>query len=776
MIGGASRFERVPVIPEPPHDPTSLLVDDRTGWRAAAPGGFDGVDVSPCDGALSLALRPAAQRRFTETSGSFGGLVPPANVSLTSDGSVFLLDRRALTLKRFDPCTCRFVDVPCLGGHHRPPGGGHGATTEPAASWSHGGGARQLRNPGGVAICGDVLYVCDRGLDGKLATGSSPRRNALRTRIRGENHRVSVFLLPGFQLRGHLQPPGGRWKPVAVACDSRGCVWVADAWNGVIHRFTGRRSSAVVKGLDRPEHLALDRADRLWVIERVPTGERRLRVFDTGGSELPAPARVEDALARFAPVPFAVSPEGTLSLGALCTSQCPGASTTFDLHGLPADAPPITVAPFLTNGTYRTAALDSQTQGCQWHRVVVHGELPASTRLGVRTFCADEEYDADQLAGFATWARLEITSPTRGPGGGRPLLDCLVPSPPGRFLWLELTLTGNGTATPVVRAIEIEFPRLTSLRYLPAVFASEPTSADFTARFVSLFDTTVRGIERVVDTEASLFDPASTPAERVGTAPIDFLSWLATWIGVTFDRSWSEPRRRRLLARAGAFFAWRGTVRGLREQLLTLLGWDPPASCGATALHRTVCGERPLNCAPPPEVPAYEPPPLILEHFRLRRWLHLGVGRLGAQAMLWGQRIVNRTQLDASTQAGRAQLIMTPDPHRDPLHVYAHRFTVFVPACMGRSEAGRKSLDNLLRAESPAHTKWDVAWVEPRFRIGVQSMLGFDAVVAGLPPAMRLDGAPLGTGTLIGTTARPAGRRELRVGRSGRVGTGSQLN
>ena len=48
-------------------------------------------------------------------------------------------------------------------------------------------------------------------------------------------------------------------------------------------------------------------------------------------------------------------------------------------------------------------------------------------------------------------------------------------------------------------------------------------------------------------------------------------------------------------------FAWRGTVRGLREQLLTLLGWDPPASCGATALHRTVCGERPLNCAPPPE-------------------------------------------------------------------------------------------------------------------------------------------------------------------------------
>jgi hypothetical protein len=85
-------------------------------------------------------------------------------------------------------------------------------------------------------------------------------------------------------------------------------------------------------------------------------------------------------------------------------------------------------------------------------------------------------------------------------------------------------------------------------------------------------------------------------------------------------------------------------------------------------------------------------------------------------------------------------------------------------------------MENLLRSESPAHTRWDVEYVEPRFRIGVQSMIGFDAVVAGLPPGLRLGSGALGVGTLIASATRPGGPAGLRVGRTGRVGTGSQLN
>jgi phage tail-like protein len=353
--------------------------------------------------------------------------------------------------------------------------------------------------------------------------------------------------------------------------------------------------------------------------------------------------------------------------------------------------------------------------------------------------------------------------------------ECLVPSPPGRYLWLRLTLSSTGVDTPIIRALELEFPRLSSLRYLPAVFAAEPASADFTARFLSLFDTTLRGIERRVDTAAGLFDPMSTPAERVGAATIDFLSWLASWIGVSFDRSWPELRRRRFLKGAARLFALRGTVNGLRQQLLQWLGWDGGFECGAAGRACPRCADKPLNCAPEPARAPYPTPPLVLEHFRLRRWLFLGTARLGAQAVLWGQQIVNRTQLDRNARAGATRLITTPDPKRDPLHFYAHGFTVFVPACIGRSAGGRQSMNNLLRRESPAHTTWDIAYVEPRFRIGVQSMIGFDAVVGCLPAPARVGESPLGVASLVASARRRDGRKDMRAGRSGRIGMGSQL-
>ena len=82
--------------------------------------------------------------------------------------------------------------------------------------------------------------------------------------------------------------------------------------------------------------------------------------------------------------------------------------------------------------------------------------------------------------------------------------DCLIRSGPGRYLWLELEFTGNGSVTPVLGSVEIEFPRISLRRLLPAVFGAEPVSADFTDRFLSLYDTSFRTVEHQIDTEARL--------------------------------------------------------------------------------------------------------------------------------------------------------------------------------------------------------------------------------------------------------------------------------
>ena len=315
-----------------------------------------------------------------------------------------------------------------------------------------------------------------------------------------------------------------------------------------------------------------------------------------------------------------------------------------------------------------------------------------------------------------------------------------------------------------VRRVVLDFPRISLRRYLPAVFGEEPHSADFTDRLLAVFDRGFREIEAQLDELPGLFDPLSAPAGGRS----DFLGFIASWIGVTLDRKLPLAERRRFLKQAGELAKLRGTLPGLRRTLHAHLGLAPAR---ATCLG---------DCAPctTPSPPAFQPPDLVLEHFKLRRWLLLGSGRLGDAAVLWGQNIVNRSQLggpseNGSARLGSSQLITTQDPFRDPFHVYAHRFSVFVPGWIGRSPERRKSLERLIGSEKPANTAHQLVYVEPRFRIGVQSMIGFDAVVGRYPQGVELGAAPLGKGTIL--SGGPKGTPLLSVGRDARVGTTTRL-
>ncbi|MBB3219829.1 phage tail protein [Pseudoduganella umbonata] len=741
----APLFPRMPHIPGPPFEPTSLLLDARTGWRVH-PSAWHDVEAA-LDCTLQLAESAASMRVFTEPSGSFGGLVAPSHVAQSGDGTVYLLDRDHHALKRFDPCRCLFASVACIGGE--------------------GGGAREWRAPGGLAIGCGRLYVCDGGV------AAHPTAN----------RRVSVFSLEGLALYGHLVPRGvAGWRPAAVALDARGYAFVTDALNGMVHVFSpALRFVRSLAGFSNPGAIAIDACGLLFVLHDGPAG-KALRIVDAEGGDQPVPGRVDAVARRFAPLPFSVDAAGRLHLHALCAGAG-GSSLVFDEHGEPVlPEPPAAAVQFTAAGDVTIGPLDSKIHACVWHRVILRAALPEAARVTVESFTADEIIPPDQLDDFARWETGQIASqPAAQPAGAGDDWDCLLRSAGGRYLWLRLTLAGGGTATPAIAAIEIEFPRIGPRQYLPAVFGAEAGSADFTDRYLALFDTTWRGLERRIDTLPGLFDPLSAPAERVDGAPVDSLTWLASWIGLRFDRSWDEDKRRRLLKEAGGALDRRGTLQGLRDALVLMLGLDRGTACACPGEPVVRCGCRPMNCAPP-AAPAFtwRVPPLVLEHFRVRRWLYLGQGRLGERSMLWGQRIVNRSQLDMNAQADVTRLIARPAPLHDPFSSHAHQFTVFVPACVRDDDAGRKALDNLLAAESPAHTRWHVEYVEPRFRIGVQSTLGFDAVIAAPPPAHALGSQPLG-GAVVGESARVpvhdrAGGRKWQTGIRGRLGATSRIN
>ena len=733
-------IQMLPPVPRPPHDPNVLTLDISRGWRAAA---LNAVVVAPRDGTLQLALTAGA-RDLHEPSGSFGGLVPPAWVTIGEGGDIWLLDRTKGTIAKFDDCTCGFVTVPHTGGS------GHGARQFVEA--------RAI-----VATCGNLVVV-DRAAA-----------------------RLSVFSQRGYALREHVTPPASAqpvpWQPTCIAADSRGHLYVGDPANGVVHRFSTRGVwLSAIGGVGSVEHLAVDRHDRLHVA--VATSPAVL-VFAPDGTPL-EPVRSRDAIAsRFAALPFRVTAAGVIDFAHhhhCCTAA-------FDATGAPlAGGAPATKVTFATAGTYRTAPLDSDIARCQWHRVTLTADLPPGCSVMVCTRTSELAEPDDLVAALpdAAWETRAVARRPTGSDGTCVEWDCLVRSGPGRFAWLELRLQGDGKATPRVHCVTLESPRVSLSRWLPGVFVHDPDAGDFTDRFLSLFDTTLRSIESQLDQQAGLFDPRSSPATSPSAGAPDFLSWLAGWVGIALDRNWPEARRREYLRRAPALFDARGTVAGLRSMLLLYLGLrdDAPSvagtcGCGGEAdkmQEALRCEPRCDPCAPPPPPRAHRAPALLLEHWRLRRWLFVGGARLGEDAALWGTAIVGRSQLGRGARTGITRLVGTQDPFRDPMHVYASTFTVFVPARVVCDDAARRGLEALLRDESPAHTRWHLEPVSPRFRIGVQSMIGYDSVVGRYPAAgVTVDQSTLGRATILGGPPGDPATPPMRVGTTARIGSTTTL-
>jgi phage tail-like protein len=95
---------------------------------------------------------------------------------------------------------------------------------------------------------------------------------------------------------------------------------------------------------------------------------------------------------------------------------------------------------------------------------------------------------------------------------------------------------------------------------LPGVLQDD----EFTQRFLGAFDDAYAPIITTLDSLACYFDPH--------LAPPDFVDFLAGWVGIALDDSWSVEQRRAIVAGAALVHRRRGTRRGIEEALGLGLG------------------------------------------------------------------------------------------------------------------------------------------------------------------------------------------------------------
>jgi phage tail-like protein len=210
-------------------------------------------------------------------------------------------------------------------------------------------------------------------------------------------------------------------------------------------------------------------------------------------------------------------------------------------------------------------AFDGKEPGCVWHRLLMDGTIPSGTQVLVQSRAADSK---DALA-FMDW-NPEPQPYLRFTGAElpyyQPALDCssnkagtwelLFQAAVGQYLQIQLTLTGNGRATPRLQALRVYYPRFSYLtHYMPTVYQDDPTSASFLDRYLANPEGFITALEERVQQVQELFDPRTVPAE--------YLDWLASWLGTSLDFTWTTQTRRFFLENAPRFFQSRGTPNGV---------------------------------------------------------------------------------------------------------------------------------------------------------------------------------------------------------------------
>jgi len=227
---------------------------------------------------------------------------------------------------------------------------------------------------------------------------------------------------------------------------------------------------------------------------------------------------------------------------------------------------------------------DSNIIGCTWHRLLLDAQIPAGTEISIRARAADDPL----LLDVTNWIEQPVLY-LRSGGAELPYYDpwhdlhdqqnplpertgtweILFQRTSGRYLQLELTISGTGRSTPAIRALRAWYPRFSYLEhYLPAIYQEDPLWSPFLDRWLANFEGLYTNLEDKIEHIAELFDPRAAPAES--------LEWLACWFGLVLDPLWDEQRRRLLIRHIDQLYRRRGTAYGIEIALRLYL--DPVVS------------------------------------------------------------------------------------------------------------------------------------------------------------------------------------------------------
>lgn len=385
-------------------------------------------------------------------------------------------------------------------------------------------------------------------------------------------------------------------------------------------------------------------------------------------------------------------------------------------------------------GVYYSKTLDSGIKGCQWHRLALEADIPPGSILDVYYSSSDdpelkkiidnklaEKISAQKKEKFINDLLTWTSEPEKNPK------DMLFRVRNGRYLWLKLQLsTLDEKVKPEIKQMKIFYPRISYLRYLPAIYQENKVSKEFLERFLSIFETAFYDQETKINRIHEYFDP--------GTVPENFLNWLASWLNVALEEGWPEEKKRQFIMEAYSLYKIKGTPSGIRKLIEIYVGKEP----------------------------------MILEHSRTGMPAVLGKNlTVGINSFLVATP-VRGFRLDDDSILGMVALRDEVQKLEDPFLPMVHRFTVILDLSDEEVARFEKGLMRIIDEEKPAHTEYKLQFNV--MREGMRAIVGVNTRLDYHKPVRLGITSTIGYGVVL-----MKGEHSGKVEKHARVGQDTEL-
>lgn len=578
-------------------------------------------------------------------------------------------------------------------------------------------------------------------------------------------------------------------------------------------------------------------------------GEDRVAVISTKGAA-PAPQSYVYAVTGAPVAGRALLPEGRIHrlldpwAGRFCNAL---AEQPQHLQAAAPDAAPHAIRPlhalsgglYAREGTVLIGPLDGAAAGCVWHRLYAEAALTDGTAIDLQLSASDDPTEPAMPTGFddPQWALHRILPHARDdtPDGvpvagwlpqnseiaNAPALLACPPRPDkaglftlmlqhpgrrvrriaGRYLWIALTMRGDGQGSPELAALRVYAHRLSWRdRYLPgfygetlsaddAIAAGPATRHDFMERLLHAHEGVLTEMEGRIAGSWQLTDPT--------TAPEPALPWIGQWLGLAPVKGEATERMRQRLLAAPHTAALGGTSGGLLAALELATGGrmvtggridpgKPVPGPGALAVARAGdVAVRGLMLALGPQGDCVfltggavtKGDIVVVEGFRLRRTfatilgadladeedpLTLGMATSG-NSFVGDTLILGDAARDELLALYRSEIDTARGDSEAVTRFYARlawRVLVLVRGVLDRAEFRR--IEDVVAAEIPAHVEPQVLPADNQLIVGAASLVGLDTYLAEVPPfeRVRLGESVIGGGDYIAGSGALDGRAD----------------